>query len=157
MLKEKSNPWARLKYLYVLPLACVTVLAFARPQDSTIERQSTQKIDESVAKETMRNRNSPFIKDNYKPLLIVNGVPYTDFDPNFDFFNSSREQWAKMLNVNSEDIMEITVLRDSASIAIWGTKFDKYVYDDIIQITLNKFPTISITHKPDKMPEYPRW
>ena len=34
MLKEKSNPWARLKYLYVLPLAAVTVTAFARPEIS---------------------------------------------------------------------------------------------------------------------------
>ena len=28
MLKEKSNPWARLKYLYVLPLAAIAVTAF---------------------------------------------------------------------------------------------------------------------------------
>ena len=34
MLKEKSNPWARLKYLYVLPLAAVAVTAFARPEIS---------------------------------------------------------------------------------------------------------------------------
>lgn len=31
MLKQKSSPWARLKYLYVLPLAALTVVAFARP------------------------------------------------------------------------------------------------------------------------------
>ena len=34
MLKEKSSPWARLKYLYVLPLAAVAVTAFARPEVS---------------------------------------------------------------------------------------------------------------------------
>ncbi len=34
MLKEKSNPWARLKYLYVLPLAAITITAFARPEIS---------------------------------------------------------------------------------------------------------------------------
>ena len=28
MLKEKSNPWARLKYLYVLPLAAIAVTRF---------------------------------------------------------------------------------------------------------------------------------
>ncbi len=32
MLKEKSNPWARLKYLYVFPLAAIAVVAFARPE-----------------------------------------------------------------------------------------------------------------------------
>lgn len=31
MLKRKSNPWARLKYLYVLPLAVCAITAFARP------------------------------------------------------------------------------------------------------------------------------
>ena len=34
MLKRKSNPWARLKYLYVLPLTAVAVVAFARPEIS---------------------------------------------------------------------------------------------------------------------------
>ena len=35
MIKKKSNPWARLKYLYVLPLAAVAVAAFARPEVSS--------------------------------------------------------------------------------------------------------------------------
>lgn len=34
MIRKKSNPWARAKYLYVLPLAAVTVAAFARPEIS---------------------------------------------------------------------------------------------------------------------------
>ena len=34
MIKKKSNPWARLKYLYVLPIAAVAVAAFARPEVS---------------------------------------------------------------------------------------------------------------------------
>lgn len=32
MMKRKSNPWARLKYTYVLPLAAIAVAAFARPE-----------------------------------------------------------------------------------------------------------------------------
>ena len=34
MMKKKSNPWARMKYAYVLPLAAVAVAAFARPEVS---------------------------------------------------------------------------------------------------------------------------
>ena len=34
MIKKKSNPWARMKYLYVLPLAAIAVAAFARPEVS---------------------------------------------------------------------------------------------------------------------------
>ena len=36
MLKEKSSPWARLKYLYVLPVAAIAVTAFARPEVSAV-------------------------------------------------------------------------------------------------------------------------
>ena len=34
MIKRKSNPWARMKCLYVLPLATLAVAAFARPEIS---------------------------------------------------------------------------------------------------------------------------
>ena len=34
MLKKKSNPWARMKYLYVLHVAAIAVTAFARPEVS---------------------------------------------------------------------------------------------------------------------------
>ena len=47
MLKEKSNPWARLKYLYVLPLAAIAVTAFARPEISEkVEEISAVKVNE---------------------------------------------------------------------------------------------------------------
>ncbi|GAB6007929.1 carboxypeptidase-like regulatory domain-containing protein [Dysgonomonas reticulitermitis] len=34
MSKQKSSPWARLKYLYVLPVTVVAITAFARPEIS---------------------------------------------------------------------------------------------------------------------------
>ena len=34
MMRRKSNPWARMKGLYVLPLAAMSVVAFARPEVS---------------------------------------------------------------------------------------------------------------------------
>ncbi len=34
MLQKKSSPWARAKYLYVLPLAAVAIAAFAHPEVS---------------------------------------------------------------------------------------------------------------------------
>ena len=192
MLQKKSNPWARLKYLYVLPLTCVTVLAFARPEVSTIERQSTQKIDESVAKATteignltadkitsfsgMNNPNGLKNKDillaqadnkpkaiqivdikeqtsdstmrirtystiTNNPLIVVNNIPYdVNYNPNFDFVNSNAEQWAKMLGINPNDIVEITVLKDAASTAIWGASGA----NGVIQITTKKSPTMRI-------------
>ncbi len=50
MLKEKSSPWARLKYLYVLPLAAVTVTVFARPEISEkAEEISAVKVNDLTA------------------------------------------------------------------------------------------------------------
>lgn len=50
MLKKKSNPWARLKYLYVLPLAAVAVAAFARPEISTeLNEISALKVNDLAA------------------------------------------------------------------------------------------------------------
>ena len=47
MIKKKSNPWARLKYLYVLPLATVTVAAFARPEVSNkLDEISSVKVND---------------------------------------------------------------------------------------------------------------
>ena len=47
MIKKKSNPWARLKYLYVLPLAAVTVAAFARPEVSNkLDEISSVKVND---------------------------------------------------------------------------------------------------------------
>ena len=45
MLKEKSNPWARLKYLYVLPLAAIAVTAFARPEISETAEEISRMSD----------------------------------------------------------------------------------------------------------------
>ena len=47
MIKKKSNPWARLKYLYVLPLAAVAVAAFARPEVSNeLDEISNAKVND---------------------------------------------------------------------------------------------------------------
>ena len=50
MLKKKSNPWARLKYLYVLPLAAIAVAAFARPEiSSELDEISAVKVNDLTA------------------------------------------------------------------------------------------------------------
>jgi len=47
MIKKKSNPWARAKYLYVLPLAAMAVVAFARPEVSNeLDEISSVKVND---------------------------------------------------------------------------------------------------------------
>lgn len=57
MIRKKSNPWARVKYLYVLLLAAVTVAAFARPEISEpLDEISSVKVNDLSA---ITGKNSP--------------------------------------------------------------------------------------------------
>ena len=72
---------------------------------------------------SMRIRGVTSINGSSQPLIVVNGVPYeVQVDPNFDFANSNQEQYANMLSINPDDIQEISVLKDAAASAIWGSK-----------------------------------
>lgn len=72
---------------------------------------------------SMRIRGASSINANTQPLIVINGVPYeTVVDSKFDFANANQEQYASMLSINPSDISEITVLKDAASTAIWGSK-----------------------------------
>lgn len=50
MSKEKSSPWARMKYFYILPVAAIAVTAFARPEISdTAKEISAVKVNDLTA------------------------------------------------------------------------------------------------------------
>ena len=72
---------------------------------------------------TMRIRGTSSINANTQPLIVLNGIPYEiQVDPSFDFAAANEEQYANMLSINPDDIEEITVLKDAASTAVWGSK-----------------------------------
>ena len=74
MLKEKSNPWARVKYLYVLPLAALAVSAFARPEVSAVaDELSSAKVNDLVASmKTNQLETASFaVKDTLTPVFEV--------------------------------------------------------------------------------------
>ena len=74
MLKEKSSPWARLKYLYVLPLAAIAITAFARPEVSAVaDELSSAKVNDLVAsmKTNQPETASVAVKDTLTPDEFV--------------------------------------------------------------------------------------
>lgn len=73
---------------------------------------------------TMRLRGSSSISTltNANPLIVVNGNTWNVDMSNFDVNNANDEQFAQLLNVNPEDISEITVLKDAAATAIYGSQ-----------------------------------
>ena len=74
MIRKKSNPWARAKYLYVLPLAAVTVAAFARPEISKpLDEISSVKVNDlSAVLETYADKNvsNPAEKTKLKMKVV---------------------------------------------------------------------------------------
>ncbi len=71
----------------------------------------------------MRIRGASSINGSSQPLIVLNGVPYEmQVDQNFDYANSNQEQYANLLSINPDDIQEISVLKDAAASAVWGSK-----------------------------------
>ena len=73
MIRKKSNPWARAKYLYVLPLAAVTVAAFARPEISKpLDEISSVKVNDlSAVLETYADKNVSNLAEKTKLKMKV--------------------------------------------------------------------------------------
>ncbi|MCR5132098.1 MAG: SusC/RagA family TonB-linked outer membrane protein [Prevotella sp.] len=73
---------------------------------------------------TMRLRGASSISTltNSNPLIVVNGNTWNVDMSNFDLTSANDEQFAQLLNVNPEDIASITVLKDAAATAIYGSQ-----------------------------------
>jgi TonB-linked SusC/RagA family outer membrane protein len=70
----------------------------------------------------MRLRGVTSITGDANPLIVVDDKIFDNPDENFDFANANEEQYASLLSVNVEDIANITVLKDAAATAVWGSR-----------------------------------
>ena len=57
-----------------------------------------------------------------EPLIVVNGNVWNVDMSDFDTSTANEEKFAQLLNVNTEDIEEIKVLKDAAATAIFGSQ-----------------------------------
>ena len=72
---------------------------------------------------TMRLRGVSSINGNTQPLVVVDGNVFeSDYLSGFDFASATEEQYSELLNVNPDDIASITVLKDAAGTAIYGSQ-----------------------------------
>ncbi len=71
---------------------------------------------------TMRLRGVTTINGDANPLIVVDDKVFDNPDENFDFANADEEAYSSLLSVNVEDIASITVLKDAAATAVWGSK-----------------------------------
>jgi len=68
----------------------------------------------------MRLRGVSSINGDKEPLIVVDEQIYDA--PDFDVENATEEDYASLLSINVDDIQSITVLKDAASTAIWGSR-----------------------------------
>lgn len=71
---------------------------------------------------SMRLRGVSSINGSSEPLIVVDGNVWETNQKNFDYAGANDEKFAELLNVNPEDIEAISVLKDAAATAIWGSQ-----------------------------------
>ena len=95
----------------------------------------------------MRLRGVTTLSANANPLIVVDDKIFENPDENFDYANADEEQYSSLLSVNVEDIASITVLKDAAATAVWGSRGS----NGVIMITTKRGsrgkPKINVSYK----------
>ena len=176
MIRKKSNPWARAKYLYVLPLAAVTVAAFARPEISQpLDEISSVKVNDlSAVLETYADKNvsNPAEKTKLKmkvvdekgepiiaaTVLVVNTTNGTITDENGNFtLEVGTDQSIQVAYIGMSTVtMSVKDCLKKADQTIVltesDTKKDVKVVASAPQTVVSDDQTFSVV---EQMPEYP--
>jgi TonB-linked SusC/RagA family outer membrane protein len=72
---------------------------------------------------SIRIRGTSSLNASSEPLIVINGIPFeTEIDDSFDFGSADEEQYASMIGVSPDDIEEISVLKDAAATAQYGSR-----------------------------------
>jgi len=72
---------------------------------------------------SIRIRGTASLNGSANPLIVVDGMPYeTQIPSDFNFGTADEQGYAQLLNLAPTDINDITVLKDAASTALWGSR-----------------------------------
>ena len=176
MIRKKSNPWARAKYLYVLPLAAVTVAAFARPEISQpLDEISSVKVNDlSAVLETYADKNvsnpaektklkMKVVDEEGKPIiaatvLVANTTNGTLTDENGNFtLEVGSDQSIQVAYIGMSTVtMSVKDCLKKADQTIVLTESDTKKYVKVVasapQTVVSDDQTFSVV---EQMPEYP--
>lgn len=71
----------------------------------------------------IRIRGTSSINSSNDPLIVVDGMPYeTQIPKDFNFGTADEQGYAQLLNIAPSDIKDISILKDGAATAIWGSR-----------------------------------
>ena len=72
---------------------------------------------------SIRIRGTSSLNGATEPLIVVDGMPYeTSVPEGFNFATADDQGYAQLLNIAPSDIKEISVLKDAAATALWGSR-----------------------------------
>ena len=123
MLKEKSNPWARLKYLYVLPLAAIAVTAFARPEISEkADEISAVKVNDlaAIVEAKVEEITKDVLKDSLKAKPYVVPEKSKMYGGRWVSKDSST-----VYSADSVVIFNDSVASKRSSVVLYGGRFER--------------------------------
>lgn len=95
----------------------------------------------------MRLRGVTTLSANANPLIVVDDKIFDNPDEDFDYANADEEQYSSLLSVNVEDIASITVLKDAAATAVWGSKGANGVIQIVTKRGARGKPRINFSYK----------
>ncbi|MEI6947813.1 SusC/RagA family TonB-linked outer membrane protein [Paraflavisolibacter sp. H34] len=68
-------------------------------------------------------RGTSSINSSTDPLIVVDGMPYeTSIPADFNFGTADELGYASLLNIAPTDIRDISILKDAAATAVWGSR-----------------------------------
>ncbi|WP_375443970.1 SusC/RagA family TonB-linked outer membrane protein [uncultured Fibrella sp.] len=71
----------------------------------------------------IRIRGTSSINSSVDPLIVVDGMPYeTQIPSDFNFGAADELGYAQLLNIPPSDIKTISILKDAAATALWGSR-----------------------------------
>lgn len=107
----------------------------------------------------IRIRGTSSINQSSDPLIVVDGMPYDiQVSSDFNFATADEQGYAQLLNIAPSDIKDITVLKDAAATAVWGSRASNGVLVINTKRGAKGKPTInytgktSLTRQPDAIP-----
>ncbi|HSC55484.1 MAG TPA: SusC/RagA family TonB-linked outer membrane protein [Phnomibacter sp.] len=96
----------------------------------------------------IRIRGVSSINSSGIPMIVLDGMPLeTEIPSDFNFGTADEQGYAQLLNISPADIKDITVLKDAAATAVWGSKAS----NGVLVITTKRGavgkPTVNYTFK----------
>lgn len=155
MLKKKSNPWARAKYLLAVPVAALSVAVLSTPQASALSKEISEcKVSEFFANHQISEQK----KASKIEIRTVSGTAEIDKDVIF-FVDGKRVP--NIDDINPENIDHMEVLKDKDAMAKLGITDARGVIlittkssSQTIHLKLDSVPSATGEFKPSAKGEF---